>query len=66
MSEFNTVRQLEKQTNLCYIELMTPEIQTAIALSLVAGTVLYFVRGWLAKRKKPGCGGGCGCSGKKF
>ncbi|MEI6323794.1 MAG: FeoB-associated Cys-rich membrane protein [bacterium] len=45
---------------------MTPEIQTAIALALVAGAVLYFVRGWLAKRKKPGCGGGCGCSGKKF
>ena len=45
---------------------MTPEIQTTIALALVAGAVFYFVRSWLVKRKKPGCGGGCGCSGKKL
>ncbi len=45
---------------------MTPEIQTAIALALVAGAVLYFVRGWWNRRKKLGCGGGCGCSSKKF
>lgn len=41
---------------------MTPEIQTAIALALVAGAAGYFVARWFRARKKPGCGGGCGCS----
>ena len=51
-----------------YIEIMTPDIQTIIALGLVAGAVFYFVRGWFVNRKKHGCGGGCGCgcSGKKI
>jgi hypothetical protein len=44
---------------------MTPEIQTAIALGLVVAAVTFFAVRWLKTRKKPGCGGGCGCSGKK-
>jgi len=42
---------------------MTQELQTVIALVLVVGAALYFILGWLKKRKNPGCGGGCGCSG---
>ena len=45
---------------------MTPEIQTAIALGLVVASVTFFAGRWLKGRKKPGCSGGCGCSGKKF
>jgi hypothetical protein len=45
---------------------MRPELQTAIALGLVLAAVGYFVIRWLRARRKPGCGGGCGCSGKKF
>lgn len=41
---------------------MTPEIQTAIALALVVGAVVFFAVRWLKARKKSGCGGGCGCS----
>lgn len=42
---------------------MNPTLQTVIALAIVAGAVLYFVLRWWNKRNKPGCGGGCGCSG---
>jgi hypothetical protein len=45
---------------------MTPEIQTTIALGLVVSAVTFFAVRWVKARKKPGCGGGCGCSGKKF
>ncbi len=46
---------------------MTPEIQTAIALGIVVLAIAFFVTRWVRGRKKPGCGGGCGCSsGKKF
>jgi hypothetical protein len=50
----------------CYPVCMTPELQTAVALGLVVLAFGYFVARWLRGRKKPGCGGGCGCSGKKF
>lgn len=50
----------------CYLEPMTSELQTAIALGLVVAAASFFVTRWLRARKKPGCGGGCGCSGKKF
>jgi hypothetical protein len=46
---------------------MTPDIQTAIALSLVVLAVAFFVTRWVRGRKKPRCSGGCGCSSvKKF
>jgi len=44
---------------------MSPEIQTAMALGLVLLAVVFFVTRWVRSRKKPGCGGNCGC-GKKF
>jgi FeoB-associated Cys-rich membrane protein len=40
---------------------MTPEIQTFLALLVVAIAVAWLVRRTLAKRKNPGCGGDCGC-----
>ncbi|NBZ96347.1 MAG: FeoB-associated Cys-rich membrane protein [Proteobacteria bacterium] len=46
---------------------MTPDTQTAIALSLVVLAASFFFTRWVRGRKKPGCGGGCGCSStKKF
>ena len=50
-----------------YRELMTQEVQTAVALGIVGLTAAFFLRRWWKARKNPGCGGGCGCSGaKKF
>jgi hypothetical protein len=43
---------------------MTPEVQTFIALAIVMAAVAFFVARWLRARKKPGCGGSCGCSKK--
>jgi hypothetical protein len=43
---------------------MTPEVQTFIALGIVMAAVAFFVARWLRARKKPGCGGSCGCSKK--
>ena len=39
---------------------MTPQIQTIIALALVALAVAWFVRRALAKKKNHGCGSDCG------
>jgi hypothetical protein len=41
---------------------MTPEIQTGLALGIVAMTAGIFVIRFLRKRNKPGCAGGCGCT----
>lgn len=38
---------------------MTPQIQTIIALALVALAAAWFVRRALAKKKNPGCGNDC-------
>jgi hypothetical protein len=40
---------------------MTAEIQTLIALALVAVAATWLVLRALAKKKNPGCGGDCGC-----
>ncbi len=45
---------------------MNQDTQTAIAMGLVVLSMAFFVTRWLRARKKTGCGGGCGCSGKKF
>ena len=41
---------------------MSPEIQTYVALAIVAVAVIGLGRHFFGKRKKPGCGGDCGCS----
>lgn len=38
---------------------MSAEVQTVVALSIVAGTATWLVLRTMAKRKNPGCGG-CG------
>ncbi len=40
---------------------MNPEIQTLLALVVVATAATWLVLRALAKRKNPGCGGDCGC-----
>jgi len=45
---------------------MTPELQTVLALAVVALTATALIWRTWAKRKQPGCGGGCGCSADEF
>lgn len=45
---------------------MTENLQTLLALLVVAVTVALLVRGAWRKRKKPGCGGDCGCPADEF
>ena len=41
---------------------MTAEIQTLLALGLVAFAASWLVLRALAKKKHPGCGSDCGCA----
>jgi len=45
---------------------MSPEIQTFIALGLVALATTWLVLRLLKQRKNPGCGGDCGCPASDF
>jgi membrane protein implicated in regulation of membrane protease activity len=40
---------------------MSPQLQTVLALALVALAAAWLGWRWFAKRKSPGCGGECGC-----
>jgi len=40
---------------------MTPEFQSVAALVVVALAAAWLVWRAIVKRKKPGCGGDCGC-----
>lgn len=40
---------------------MSPSFQTIASLAIVALAVTWLFWRVLAKRNKPGCGGGCGC-----
>ena len=40
---------------------MSQQIQSIAAFAIVAGAAAWLVVRYLAGRKKPGCGGGCGC-----
>jgi len=44
---------------------MNSTLQTIIALSMVVGAFAFFALRWWHRRKKQGCGGGCGCSDTK-
>ena len=46
--------------------LMSPKLQTVLALVLVALAAGWLVRRSLAKRKNPGCSSDCGCAADKF
>ena len=45
---------------------MTPTFQTILALTTVAIAAGWLAFGALANKKKPGCGGGCGCATDDF
>lgn len=45
---------------------MSPQIQTYVALAIVLATVLWLGRRLFGGKKKPGCGGGCGCPADEF
>jgi len=40
--------------------------QTPVAIAVVILALASLVRGAIARRKKPGCGGGCACPTDKF
>ena len=40
---------------------MSPKLQTLLALAAVAIALAYLIWRAIAKRNKPGCGGGCAC-----
>ena len=43
---------------------MSAQIQTVLALAIVAFAAAWLLRRALAKRRNPGCGGDCGCAAK--
>lgn len=45
---------------------MTFDVQTVLALFVVAVTLGLLLRGAWKKRRKPGCGGDCGCPTDDF
>lgn len=45
---------------------MTFNLQTVLALLVVAVTFGLLLRGAWKKRRKPGCGGDCGCPADDF
>ena len=45
---------------------MSSQIQTILALAVVAVAAMWLVLRALAKRKNPGCGGDCGCPANEF
>jgi len=45
---------------------MNSDIQTIAALVVVAVAATWLVRLAIAKRRNPGCGGGCGCAADDF
>ena len=45
---------------------MSDNLQTLLALLVVAVTAVLLVRGAWKKRRKPGCGGDCGCPADDF
>jgi FeoB-associated Cys-rich membrane protein len=40
---------------------MSPRFQSIAALVIVALAAAALLRRWIARRRNPGCGGGCGC-----
>jgi hypothetical protein len=45
---------------------VSAELQTLLALAVVALAATWLVRRAFAKKKHPGCGSGCGCPAPKF
>jgi hypothetical protein len=45
---------------------VSASFQTFAAITVVAGTIAAFLWRALAKRRRPGCGGACGCPVDEF
>ena len=45
---------------------MSPQIQTYVAVALVLAAAVGLAWHYLGGKKKPGCGGDCGCAPDKF
>lgn len=45
---------------------MSAQVQSYVALAIVLATVVWMVRHFLGGKKKPGCGGDCGCPANEF
>jgi len=45
---------------------MSPQVQSYLALVVVAIAVAGLVWRFVAKRQKPGCGGECGCAASEL
>jgi hypothetical protein len=43
---------------------MSPDVQTALALGIVALVACLFAARWWRKGRKKGCGGSCNCGRK--
>lgn len=43
---------------------MNADLQSKLALAIVAGAVAGLVVAWLRRRRRAGCGGDCGCAPK--
>jgi hypothetical protein len=45
---------------------MSPQLQSVLALGIVAIAAVALVWRYFGKRKNPGCGGDCGCASSKL
>ncbi len=45
---------------------MSSQLQSYVALAIVLVTVVLLVRHFFGAKKKPGCGGDCGCAADDF
>ncbi len=45
---------------------MNPELQSYAALAIVGVTGVWLVWHYVGRKKKTGCGGGCGCPADEF
>lgn len=43
---------------------MNADLQSKLALAIVAGAVVGLLVAWLRRRRRAGCGGDCGCATK--
>jgi len=43
---------------------MNADLQSKLALAIVAGAVAGLLVAWWRRRRRPGCGGDCGCGAK--
>jgi len=45
---------------------MSAQLQSYVALAIVLVAIIWMAWRTFGRKKKPGCGGGCGCSADEF